>query len=197
MADIYTIGCSNISIDDFLGLLIDKKITAIADVRSTPYSNYTPQFNAEALAKSLTDNGISYLSFAKEFGARRENNDDFTNGKVDYEKVINSDIFNVGISRLLTGIKKGYRIALMCTEKDPIECHRFSMVSRGISIKTALDIKHIYLDGRIETNQVLEKRLLNKCSLQPDLFIDNVLAEAYRLVNTEIGYTFESEDVYG
>lgn len=188
MNTIYTIGCSNQSIEEFINLLLVNKITAIADVRSTPYSRFTPQFNAEALSELLNKKGIKYLSFSKEFGARREDESDYSNGKVDYNKVIESEKFIKGIDRIKNGIMKGFKIALMCTEKDPIDCHRFSLVSRGINKKTNLDIKHIHLDGTIETNQNLQNRLLKKYSLQQDFFIDDILSKAYNLINNEIGY---------
>ena len=58
---IFTVGHSTHSIQDFMKLLKSRGITAIADVRSAPYSRFQPQFNREVLTKSLKDSGIEYV----------------------------------------------------------------------------------------------------------------------------------------
>ncbi len=58
MGEIYTVGHSNGSVERLIALLREHEITAIADVRSQPYSRFNPQFNREALAADLKAFGI-------------------------------------------------------------------------------------------------------------------------------------------
>src|ERR1022692_3912904 len=69
---IYTIGHSNSTTEHLLELLGQQGVTAIADVRSQPYSRFNPQFNREALASALKNSGLDYVFLGQELGARSE-----------------------------------------------------------------------------------------------------------------------------
>jgi len=69
---LYTIGHSNHPIAEFLRLLTANGITAVADVRSQPFSRRNPQFNKDRLAASLAQHNIAYVHLGKELGARSE-----------------------------------------------------------------------------------------------------------------------------
>lgn len=193
---IYTIGHSTHEINYFLELLNAFKIDCIVDVRSVPASSYTPQYNKDYLSNILKNNGVTYMHFAKEFGARQADPallDD--EGKVDFEKVRCSQNFRYGIERLWQGINKGFTIALMCSESDPFNCHRFSMISVALE-KVGFNVQHILKDKTVRTNSQLENQLLKKYDKKlpkPDLFnsvsIDEQLQIAYRLRNKEIAYS--------
>ncbi|MGQ0778366.1 MAG: DUF488 family protein, partial [Pseudonocardiales bacterium] len=58
---VYSIGHSTHSIETFVTLLKEARVDAIADVRSTPYSRWQPQFNRHALRSSLAEHGIAYV----------------------------------------------------------------------------------------------------------------------------------------
>ncbi|MGU9956192.1 MAG: DUF488 family protein [Arenicellales bacterium WSBS_2016_MAG_OTU3] len=58
---IFTIGHSTHSAEYFVGLLKQHEITAICDVRSSPYSQFNPQFSQAELKLNLLENGIQYV----------------------------------------------------------------------------------------------------------------------------------------
>ena len=169
---IFTIGSSIHAIDEFIALLNKYKINAVADVRSVPYSKYTPQYNREKLNNVLKENQINYLDFNKEFGARRKEPEAYTNGIVDFKKVVNLPEFLCGIERISEGISKGYNIALLCAEKNPINCHRFFLVSKALVEKLGIKIDHILYDGSVINHHDLEKKMLKDIIIKNDLFDD-------------------------
>jgi hypothetical protein len=137
------------------------------------------------------------MHFAEEFGARHGDPDLLDDeGKVDFEKVRKSWNFQNGVERLWQGINKGFTIALMCSESDPFDCHRFSMISIALQ-KDGFDVLHILKDKTIKTNAELENQLLKKYDKKipkPDMFEPNVTLEdqlkaAYRLRNKEIAFS--------
>ncbi len=194
---IYTIGHSSHPIEVFLDLLKTFSVNCLIDVRSVAASSYNPQYNKEPLSNFLKASGIIYLHFADEFGARHIDPDLLDEeGKVNFELVRKSWNFNNGVERLWQGLDKGYTIALMCSESDPFDCHRFSMVSIALE-KDGFEVKHILKDKTIKTNAQLESQLLKKYEKkipQPDMFqpnisLDDQLKAAYRLRNKEIAYS--------
>ncbi|MDR1182884.1 MAG: DUF488 domain-containing protein [Bacteroidales bacterium] len=194
---IYTVGHSTHELDFFLELIKTVEINCIVDVRSLPASAYSPQYNQNSFKNYLKDNHITYLHFAEEFGARRTDYDLLgDDGKLDFEKVRKTSLFNRGVERIWQGIDKGFRIALMCSESDPLDCHRFSMVSIGLE-NNGFNVLHLLKDKSIKTNLELEKELLKKYEKkipQSNLFESEVsfekqLKEALRLKNKEIGFS--------
>jgi uncharacterized protein (DUF488 family) len=158
MERIYTIGSSVHTTEEFISLLNKYRINTVADVRSVPYSQHTPQFNREVLSRILKENSINYLDFGKEFGARRKEDDAYTNNRVDFKKVIKLPDFISGIERINTGIIKGYTIALLCTEKNPLDCHRFSLVSKALVDTLDIIVDHIMFSGELLNQHDLEKK---------------------------------------
>lgn len=120
---IYTVGHSNHSIEAFISLLQKHGITALADVRSHPYSRHHPQFNRETLQRALRKVDINYVFLGKELGARSENPKCYRNGKVQYGLLAREPSFQEGLARLRKGMES-HRIAMMCAEKEPLDCHR-------------------------------------------------------------------------
>jgi uncharacterized protein (DUF488 family) len=168
---VYTIGHSNHPIERFLALLQQHEITAIADVRSTPYSRRNPQFNSKSLAAALEARSIAYVSLGKELGARSEDPSCYEDGRVQYRRLAQTPLFNLGIERVMTGTER-YRIALMCAEKEPLDCHRTLLVSRALETKGAAII-HILADGSTETHHETMLRLVDRTLLsKDDLFAD-------------------------
>jgi uncharacterized protein (DUF488 family) len=194
---VYTIGHSTHQLDYFLELLRNYHVTCVVDVRSVPASSYNPQYNQDYLNEFLKNNNIIYLHFAEEFGARQTDPDLLDDdGKLDFDKVRKTWIFKNGLERIWQGVEKGYTIAIMCSESEPIDCHRFSMVSVGLE-KDGFEVKHILKDKTIKTNSDLEKELLKKFEkkipqinlFEPDITVEEQLKAAYRLKNKEIGYS--------
>lgn len=200
MADnetVYTIGHSNHHIEDFISLLKKHGITAVADVRSSPFSKHNPQFNRDPLADALKQEGIAYVFLGMELGARPDDSTCYDNGSANFIKMAERPIFKHGIERLLKGMAN-YRLALLCAEKEPIDCHRTILVCRHLR-RLGLPIKHILADGSVEDHQATEHRLVKVLGLEPILF-DSMrtdadrIEEAYNQRAREIAYKRESEE---
>jgi len=196
MRDIYTVGHSNHQIDFFLELLRFKEINCLIDVRSTPASSYSPQFNQIPLKNYLKNKGVIYMHFKDEFGARHDQESVLdNNGQVNFELFRKTIEFQKGISRVEKGFDKGYKIALMCSEGNPLECHRFSMISVYLN-KTGYNVSHILKNKTIKTHSELEQELIKKYRkkistpslFEPDIDSSQIIKEAYKLHNKEIGW---------
>jgi uncharacterized protein (DUF488 family) len=186
---LYTIGHSNHEIAVFLGLLRQHGITAVGDVRSQPYSRYVPQYSRDALESALAEAGIAYVFLGKELGARSDNPACYREGKVQYDRLAQEPVFAEGIGRVLQGIER-YRIALVCAEKDPLDCHRALLVARRL-FESGVPVSHIHADGALESQQAMEARLLTLCKLpERDLFTsrEEFIADAYRIRGERVAY---------
>ncbi len=159
MSQIFTIGHSIDTVETFIEYLRYYQIDTIVDVRSVPYSRFANQFNKEQLANSLKKERVFYIPMGNYLGARYEEKELlFEDGKVDFSKVVTTDRFQEGIHRVDTGIKKGFKFALMCSEKNPIECHRFSLISNYLH-KKGYVVNHI-IGKDIFEHKLLEDKLL-------------------------------------
>ena len=188
-AAVYTIGHSNHEIELFIGLLQAHAITAVGDVRSSPYSRYNPQFNRENLEKSLRQAGIAYRFLGQELGARSDDPSCYEGTKVQYVRLAQTAVFQRGIKRVLTGMEQ-FRLALMCAEKDPLDCHRFVLVSRQL-VKDGIAVQHILPDGAVESHAEALERLSRQLDLpEEDLFRSHqeILEDAYTLQAERIAY---------
>ena len=186
---VFTIGHSNLEIGKFVALLKQHGVQAVADVRSSPYSQYNPQFNRELLQKSLQEHGIAYVFLGQELGARRSERECYLEGRADYELISRTPTFKRGIERVTQGAAK-MRVALMCAEKDPIDCHRCILVSPHLR-RQGLQVLHILSDGTVEDHDQTEKRLLQLFALEEkELFCspDEIVAEAYKKQGEKVAY---------
>ncbi len=186
---IFSIGHSTHAYGRFLKLVRDAGVTAIADVRTAPFSRHQPQFNADALKDSLRMDGVAYSFLGKELGGRPTGRQYYCDGVADYELMANAPDFLLGISRIIEGASK-YRIALMCSEHDPLDCHRCLLVGRTLSEK-GLSVRHILAGGLIADQKEIEKRLLGLSKKVDDLFLspDEQLARAYRDRSLKVAYS--------
>lgn len=209
--ELFTVGHSNHTVEAFITLLRKHGVTAIADVRSHPYSRFLSHFNQVALKEALESEGIRYVFLGQELGARPDNPECYLDGKVVYEKIAVTEAFQEGTQRILRGLKK-YRIALMCAEKDPLTCHRAILVCHHLR-NFNLSIAHILKNGDLESHSHLEERMLIKHGLtqfldtsdepiQLSLFFpplnnlpsrEECLEKAYKLQGDEIAYV-ETKD---
>jgi len=181
MPVLLTIGHSNHPIEHFIGLLKGAGITALADVRSKPYSRRFPHFGREKLASALKDAGIHYVYLGDSLGGHPADASLLTNGHPDYARMREAPHFKAGLDRLLEGAEK-YTVAVMCAEREPLECHRTMLIARALA-DWNVDLRHIMADGTIETHADLEARLLKWAKLgEPELFADcaALMTEAYQ-----------------
>ncbi len=189
MAELYTIGHSTHTIDRFIELLSIHEITAVCDVRSDPYSKFNPQFNHKTLQTELKRHGIAYVFLGKELGPRSDDPDCYVKGKVDYNRLSQTELFQEGLRRVRQGMKS-YRIALMCAEKDPVMCHRTILVCRRLRAE-GMRIRHILDDGSIEENDQTIKRLMELLKLlERDLFHspEEMIERVYDLQGDRIAF---------
>ncbi|MFQ5482356.1 MAG: DUF488 family protein, partial [Nitrospinaceae bacterium] len=167
---IFTVGHSNHSLNKFLSLLKQHDITALCDVRSKPYSRMNPQFNRETLKDNLSKEGIAYVFLGLELGGRCEDPSIYDQGKIQYDRLAETKLFSKGIKRVQEGTKQ-YRVALMCAEKEPLECHRTILVSRYLEAQGFV-IQHIQADGKLESHSDALSRLIRKLKLpEQDMFL--------------------------
>lgn len=166
---VYTVGHSTHTTERFLDLLKRNGVTAVADVRSSPFSRHNPQFNKEALTAELKKHGIAYVFVGKELGARSDDPACYDAGRVRYGRLARTSSFKAGIERVLSGAQK-YRVALMCAEKEPLDCHRTLLVARALE-QQGVSIAHILSDGSVEAQQQTMSRLLDLVGLpHTDMF---------------------------
>ena len=163
--ELFTIGHSNLSEEDFIDHLKRHNITALGDVRSHPYSRYLPHFCRDYLKFLLKQNNIQYVFLGDQLGARPSDQECYVEGKAVYEKIANTVAFQQGLERIAIGAEK-HRIALMCAEKDPITCHRAILICQYLR-DFDLDIHHILSNGDLESHFQLEERLLESLDLLP------------------------------
>lgn len=189
---VFTIGHSTHSVDKFIALLRQHQITLVADVRSVPYSRMQPQFNRESLIKALERCGVEYVFLGAELGARSNDKACYEKGQVQYHRLARTPAFHRGMERLQTESER-LRVALMCAEREPLECHRTVLVSRELQI-VGLSVMHIHSDGNLESHEEAMQRLMRLLKMsEGDLFRtqDDLMEEAYKKQEARIAYVDE------
>jgi len=150
MRQLYTIGHSSHTPEHFIDLLQRHRIEVLVDVRSAPYSRYSPHFDRESLRDLVTAAAIKYLYLGDVLGGRPKDETlyDFE-GHARYAKVAESPEFLDGIARLERGADE-FRVAPMCSEEDPANCHRRLLIGR-VLIERGAELLHIRGDGELQT----------------------------------------------
>jgi uncharacterized protein (DUF488 family) len=153
-ARLFSIGHSNHPIEKFLQLLKLHGIEALVDVRSVPYSRFSPQFSINALRKAVTEAGCEYVFLGKELGGRPEGREFYDEeGHVQYGRRAEAPEFLAGIDRLAAEVG-GRRVAMMCSEENPETCHRRLLVARTLEPR-GIVVDHIRGDGRLQPDAEL------------------------------------------
>jgi uncharacterized protein (DUF488 family) len=172
---ICTIGHSSHNWPTFQRLLDQAAVGVVVDVRSNPASRLQ-HFSRTTLKERLNTAGIGYIFAGLELGGRPRGS-----GIADYEQIAASPLFAEGIARVQE-IATRTRPALMCSEHEPLTCHRCLLVGRRLAERSNT-VAHILRDGTIEPNEVTEDRLLALTrKTDADLFAPRSerLARAYR-----------------
>jgi uncharacterized protein (DUF488 family) len=166
-APIWSIGHSNHELLEFVELVRGAGVQVIADVRSQPYSRFNPQFNREPLRTALLEAGIDYVFLGDALGGRPSEPDCYdADAHVLYDRVAATDRFRDGLERLVSG-SQNFRVAVMCSEGDPANCHRHLLVSRALTAD-GIPVTHIRADG----STITEAELTAQNAAQPALFDD-------------------------
>lgn len=170
---LWTIGHSTRRIEELIEILLAHGLQLLVDVRTIPRSRYNPQFNSEALAKSLAEADISYRHTAALGGLREPLRDSINTGWRNdsfrgYADYMQTGEFQRAIEELMaygTGITTPFspahaghaethpfRTAIMCAEAVPWRCHRLliadALVSRG------WEVRHIMSEARADQHRL-------------------------------------------
>jgi uncharacterized protein (DUF488 family) len=189
---VLTIGHSNHSLTQLVTLLRSTEVTAVADVRSQPFSRRHPDFNRDSLAEAFEKQGIAYVFLGRELGARSQDPSCYENGRVQYRKLAETELFKAGLKRVI-GAVTVYRLALLCAEKEPLDCHRTLLVSRALEA-TGVTVTHIHANGVLESHSDAMTRLLRLLSMpEADLYRskEQLVADACAAQEQRIAYVDE------
>jgi uncharacterized protein (DUF488 family) len=171
---LFSIGHSNHELGEFLGLLGRAGITTLADVRSQPYSRRHPYYNRPDLEAALAEAGIAYVFLGHALGGRPDDTEVYdSEGRVDYERVRKTNVFQQSLKELLA--VKGKKTVLFCAEEDPLDCHRGLMIAPAL-LELGEATCHLRGDGSQETMSEMEKRLLAETRVGEG-FLDGLFAE--------------------
>ena len=156
---IHTIGHSDHDTAAFIALLRRHDITLVVDVRSQPYSRWTPQFNREILARDLEEAGVAYVYLGDALGGRPSDPALYDPGqeRPNYRRVEQTNAYQAGIDRLLD-LARAERVAVMCSEGDHRQCHRHLLVTQTLLARD-VRVLHIQPDGRTVEGELVARQL--------------------------------------
>ncbi len=178
MTRLYTVGHSNYPLADFLDLLAQYEIALVIDVRAHPHARWATWFNREPLMRRLHAAGAAYRFEGQTLGARPNDPRAYTAaGRVSFAAVAAQPQFAAALSRAMRDAERQPTV-LMCAEEDPLQCHRAILLARQLA-ERGCAVAHIRADGRLDSREHLEQRLLEAHglheSIQPDLFAPDSL----------------------
>lgn len=168
ISSLYSIGHGQKPIEEFVNELKSFGIEYLIDVRTSPYSKWASHFNKGIIEKWLTQAGLKYGYMGDVIGGRPINDacyDDL--GYFDYQKMANEPTFVRGILRLVEANKQHCKVAVMCSESDPSECHRSKLIGRELYFKYDLKMTHIIGIGKT-TSQEAIMQILTKNTWEPN-----------------------------
>ena len=153
--EIWTIGHSTRTFEEFVAMLKSFQIELVADIRSYPGSRRYPHFNKEILSSTLPENGIQYIHIQWLGGRRKAHTNSKNTGWRNeafrgYADYMETDEFETAVKDLerLAGEK---RVAYMCSESVWWRCHR-SMVSDFLKVH-GWNVLHIMAIGKVQEHK--------------------------------------------
>lgn len=150
---LYSIGHGNKKLEDFIKELKVFDIKYLLDVRSKPFSKWNPQFNQNQLKVRLEENGIKYVFAGDLLGGLPKDRSCYDhNGKVVYKRIKEKDFFKKGLDRLITANEKQIRLAIMCSESRPEECHRSKLIGQEL-FKRKISLNHIITGKHVKSQE--------------------------------------------
>lgn len=196
---IYTIGYAGFSIGAFVDTLRGHSVSALVDVRSSPFSGYHQDYNKDQLERTLHSARIYYRSYAREFGARQPERSYYPRGYLDFELFAQSPAFQSGLRKIEDSMEQDFCFALMCAEIEPADCHRAILVARAFA-DHGYEVVHLRPKGPL-AHRELERQLLDRYFPDRDQIVigepvkdeQALLKECYRLRNAEIGYRIQED----
>ena len=111
--------------------------------------------------------GIDYVFLGGELGGRPADRSCYDeDGRVSYPRLAETDLFDDGIGRVVRAADER-RVAVMCSEKDPQDCHRALLIARALG-ERGVAVEHILADGGVEKHEETLDRLLDRFKLPRD-----------------------------
>jgi hypothetical protein len=147
---ILTIGYGPRDVEGFLRTLNRHGVQYLIDVRSRPRSRFKPEFSQESLDLASRTAGIRYVFMGDTLGGRPSEPSCYTDGRVDYVKCREKPFFQAGLARLRSAWEQRLRVALMCSEAKPEECHRSKLIGTSLS-DAGIEVLHIDEAGDLKT----------------------------------------------
>lgn len=148
--------------DHFLGLLQSRDVEMLVDVRSSPYSRYSPQFNRETLAAVLDDHSIRYEYLGGLLGGRPDDlacyDDD---GHVLYDELEQTAAFREGLAEIELQLRQKRTMCLMCSEENPATCHRALSIG-FVALGLGIEMHHLRKDGTVQSQSELHVELFEQ-----------------------------------
>lgn len=168
----FTIGYATKPMDVYINQLRQHGVDVVADVRSVPFSKVFHDYHQDALRQALRRAGLRYVYLGLELGPRSRDPAHYNaEGQVQFDRVMQSELFKSGIQRLLSGVEKGFTIALACAEKDPAICHRSLLIGWALREYHGVELQHILHHGELESQSALEQRLMSLTNTVPDMLM--------------------------
>ena len=156
-SNIWSIGHSNVPFSKIADLLSQYQISEIVDVRSVPFSRYTPHFNKDNLDLALRQIGIRYSFMGESLGGRPPEDELYDEeGHVLYGLLARNFRFMQGIEDICIRSEL-HRIAMMCSEESPENCHRRLLIGRVLR-EQGIETMHIHGSGKVSSDLALEQR---------------------------------------
>lgn len=157
----YTIGHSTRKLEEFINTIKLYGIDCIMDVRSEPYSSneYYNEYNKEQLERSIKQSGINYIYMGHELGEMRKEEEAFDKeGNINFDKIMECSSFKKGIHKIVGGIERGHKIALMCSERNPYNCHRSILIGYVLE-NNGVTVEHIIDEDSFKTQKRIEEEI--------------------------------------
>jgi uncharacterized protein (DUF488 family) len=139
---VHTVGHSNLPFDAFVANLRRHGVELLVDVRSVPRSRFAPWSTHPRVAERLAEVGVSYAYLGQALGGRPP-----SGGKPDYDLMAREPAYLAGIDDLLL-LAAEKRVAVMCSEGDPTQCHREHLIGRSLRDR-GLEVRHITRRGEL------------------------------------------------
>ncbi|WBA07772.1 DUF488 family protein [Salinivibrio kushneri] len=155
---IISIGYSRRSIREFIEALVEYDVKYLIDVRTKPFSKYHPEFNKDLLEATLKNAGIKYVFMGDSVGGLPSDSQCYTEGKVDYRKTADSNVFKHGLERLIKANDLDVNVSIMCAEMKPEQCHRSKLIGEELT-KKGININHLDEGNVIRTQKEIIERI--------------------------------------
>ena len=157
--NIYSIGHGNKEIKTFITELKSFNIHYLLDIRSKPFSKWNPSFNQNELKHHLQKQEITYVFVGDALGGLPNDETCYNeNGQVIYDLVKEKEFFKKGLHRLITANEKHIKLALMCSESKPEECHRSKLIGQEL-LKHKISLNHIISSESVKSQEVVMSEL--------------------------------------